>query len=204
MLKIVIAEAELEPAPVGIKGHPSFKRGDRKKGIILLDSNFHHSAMKGLKDAYRRGRPDIVHVCLLNALDSPLNKEGGLEVYVHTRNDQVIEMSPSWRVPRSYNRFVGLIEDLFEKREIVHDGLTLLRIRDMGLIELIESISDGMDIKLMHYRGDEYRPTDDAVIIIGGFPHGDFTGQLDYPRYTIYKKELMAWSVLNHVIYSLK
>ncbi|HOP09254.1 MAG TPA: 16S rRNA methyltransferase [Candidatus Methanofastidiosa archaeon] len=203
MLKIVLAESELEPVPEEIRRRRQFRNAFGDKDVVLLDSNFHHSAMKGLDDAYRRGRPDIVHVSLLNALESPLNKTGGLEFYIHTRNDQVIEMSPEWRVPRSYNRFVGLMEKLFETGKICHEETVLLKIKEMGLTDLIDDISEGMDVKLMHFQGGQYRPADNSVIIIGGFPHGDFSVDMDYPRYSIFDEELMAWSVVNHVIYSL-
>lgn len=202
MMKIVLAESELELVPESIRHHKCVKR-PKEGGVVLLDSNFHHSAMKGLPEAYRRGRPDIVHVCLLNALDSPLNRAGSLEFYVHTRNDDVIEMSPKWRVPRSYNRFVGLMENLFEQRTIEHDKDMLLNMKKMGLAELIGSISDGMEVKLMHYQGRRYAPSEDSVIIIGGFPHGDFKEDLGFEKYSICSEELMAWSVVNHVIYTL-
>jgi len=203
MLKIILAETELEPVPAKMRGDRSLRKAFEKKDTVILDSNFHHTAMRGLKDSYRRGRPDIAHVCLLNALDSPLNHKGGMEFYIHTRNDQVIEMAPDWRVPRSYNRFIGLMEKLFETRNIEHDGKTLLKMTDCGLEELIERVSVGCDVKLMHYEGDSYEPSDESVVIIGGFPHGDFNNSLDYPRYSIYSEEIMAWSVLNHVIYTL-
>jgi rRNA small subunit pseudouridine methyltransferase Nep1 len=203
MLRIVLAESELEPVPEEIRNRRSFRRSFGDKDTMLLDSNFHHSAMKGLDEAYRRGRPDIVHVSALNAMDSPLNQKGDLEFYIHTRNDQVIEVSPMWRVPRSYNRFVGLMEKLFETGRIEHDGEILLNIHRKGLVELVDDISQGMEVKLMHFKGEAYVPKDDSVIIVGGFPHGDFSTEMPYQRYSIFKKELMAWSVVNHVIYTL-
>jgi len=203
MIKIILAESELEPIPEQIRSHRALKRFVKGKDVVLLDSNFHHSAMGPLEESYRRGRPDIVHVCLLNALDSPLNKTGGLELYIHTRNDKAIYISQELRVPRSYNRFVGLIEKLFREGKIEHEGNELLRLEDRTLQQLLDEVSEGMDIKLMHYRGDEYEHSDDCVIIVGGFPHGDFKNDLDIPKYSIFHDELMAWSVVNYVLYSL-
>lgn len=201
MIKLVLAEAELEPVPRQLRRHPSMKRSSKGKDTVLLDSNYHHRAMRGLDDAYRRGRPDITHICLLNAMESPLNKRGELEFYVHTRNDEVIFIDPSWKVPKSYNRFVGLMESLFEKRVISADGTDLLRLEHMGLVDLVESIRGDMDVKVMHYEGSKYAHEQDCVIIVGGFPHGDFVSDLPYDKYTIYEEELVAWAVINTVIY---
>ena len=43
-------------------------------------------------------RPDIVHRCLLALQDSPLNKAGLLQVYIHTMDNVLIEIDPSCRV----------------------------------------------------------------------------------------------------------
>ncbi|MHC1598308.1 MAG: 16S rRNA methyltransferase [Candidatus Methanofastidiosia archaeon] len=203
MLKIVIAESELELVPHQICGHSSLRKLKlKKKPFALLDSNFYHRAMQALPDAYRRGRPDIVHICLLCAMESPLNKKGELEVYVHTRNDEVIYMSPLWKVPKSYHRFVGLMEQLFEKGRIDAGGHELLRIEKKTLLELLNDISSGFDVKVMNFHGEAYESTDNAVVVIGGFSHGDFKTKLPYEQYSIFQQELVAWSVLNHVIYT--
>jgi rRNA small subunit pseudouridine methyltransferase Nep1 len=201
MLKIIIAEAEIEPMPRSLRSLPVMKKKYGKKDVVLLDSNYHHTSMQSLPEAYRRGRPDIAHICLLNALESPLNKDGGLEVYVHTRDDKVIYIDHSWKVPKSYNRFVGLIEQLFSKRRITADGTDLLRMENKRLTDLISEVAGDMPVKVMHYKGEAYEPDSDEVLIIGGFPHGDFSNELPYPRYTIHGDELVAWAVLNHVVY---
>lgn len=54
-------------------------------------------------------RPDITHQCLLMLFDSPLNKAGLLQVYVHTSNNVLIEINPQTRIPRTYKRFAGLM-----------------------------------------------------------------------------------------------
>ncbi len=59
----------------------------------ILDRSYHHAAMKDIADSEKRGRPDIAHLCLLEALGSPLNKEGLLRTYVHTYNDYVISVA---------------------------------------------------------------------------------------------------------------
>ena len=63
----------------------------------------------------KRGRPDIVHFTLLEALGSPLNLEGLLKIYVHTYSGYVIDVRPEVRLPRDCNRFSGLMEQLFQE-----------------------------------------------------------------------------------------
>lgn len=47
--------------------------------------------------------------CLLTLLDSPLNKSGKLQVYIHTARGVLIEVNPSVRIPRTFKRFGGLM-----------------------------------------------------------------------------------------------
>lgn len=45
--------------------------------------------------------------------DSPLNRAGLLQVYVHTTNNVLIEINPQTRIPRTFKRFAGLIGNCF-------------------------------------------------------------------------------------------
>ncbi len=146
-LKIIIFEASLELVPEELWEHPSvykvaWRRGKRP-GETLLDASLHHPAIRkaGLEEAEKRGRPDIVHVLLLEATSSPLIEEGYAEVYLHTIGDYVITVWPGTRVPRNYNRFVGLMEQLFAEG-IVPPGSNnpLMTIRPMSLRSLIRSL----------------------------------------------------------------
>ncbi|WP_175058885.1 16S rRNA methyltransferase [Thermococcus sp. 2319x1] len=211
MLHLIIADSELELVPEKIRDHPSVVNYARKRGKkpdeVLLDSTYHHSALKLLEDGERRGRPDIVHLCLINALESILNREGKLRVYVHTRNDEIIYIKPETRLPRNYNRFVGLMESLFKNKAVPGD-LELLKIRKGTLSELLEEIGpDG--IFVMHENGDLLTPKEfgerlvnyaSPAVIVGGFPHGDFLSEVKGERISIYKEPLMAWSVVNEVL----
>lgn len=42
-------------------------------------------------------------------LDSPLNKAGLLQVYIHTTKNVLIEVNPHVRIPRTFKRFSGLM-----------------------------------------------------------------------------------------------
>lgn len=45
----------------------------------------------------------------MNLLDSPLNKAGLLQIFIHTRKNVLIEVNPHVRLPRTFKRFAGLI-----------------------------------------------------------------------------------------------
>ncbi len=181
MMHLVLAEAEVELVPASISSHPAVRAHARRRGKKateqLLDSSFHHSAMRKLPEAERRGRPDILHQCLLLALDSPLNRQGLLRVYVHTRNDEVIHVDPSTRIPRSYHRFVGLMEDLFKRKSIPPEK-PLLRLEKKNLAKLLGDLSSDRTIIFI----EEGHPTkwrdlfkqETVTVVVGCFPHGDF------------------------------
>ncbi|WP_297478683.1 16S rRNA methyltransferase [Thermococcus sp.] len=211
MLHLVIADSELELVPKSIVEHPAVVNYARRRGKkpeeVILDSSYHHSALKKLEDGDRRGRPDIVHICLLNALESIANREGKLRVYVHTRNDEVIYIKPETRLPRNYNRFLGLMESLF-KRGVVPKDLGLLRLEEKTLEELIGEI-DPDEVFVMHERGELIRPRDfgktlaelkNPLVIVGGFPHGDFRSPVEGRKVSLYHEPLMAWTVVNEVL----
>merc|ERR1712142_677744 len=63
-------------------------------------------------------RPDITHQCLLMLLDSPLNRAGLLQVYIHTAKNVLIEVHPQTRIPRTFDRFCGLMVQLLYKLSI--------------------------------------------------------------------------------------
>lgn len=157
------------------------RRQGRRPTELLLNSSLHHQAMRGLPDGDRRGRPDIVHVCLLLALDAPLNREGLLRTYVHTRHNKIITVDPSTRLPRMFNRFTGLIEHLFLTGEAPPER-PLLRLENASLAELIERIKSKKIItfselgqrKLCRELFDGLSKEDEVCVVVGGFPRGEF------------------------------
>ena len=42
-------------------------------------------------------------------MDSPLNKAGRLQVYIHTNKNVLIEVNPRTRIPRTFARFSPLM-----------------------------------------------------------------------------------------------
>jgi rRNA small subunit pseudouridine methyltransferase Nep1 len=51
----------------------------------------------------------------LTLLDSPLNKAGLLQIYIHTSRGVLIEVNPCVRIPRTFRRFSGLMVQLLHK-----------------------------------------------------------------------------------------
>ncbi|MET1160590.1 MAG: 16S rRNA methyltransferase [Thermoprotei archaeon] len=214
-LTIILLESALELVPVEIVNHPAVIKNAvrRKKKPLetLLDTSLHYHAMKNLRDREKRGRPDIVHVSLLEALESPLNKEGLLKIVVHTYPGHVIFIKPETRLPRNYNRFVGLMEQLLTTGKVppdsddplmyvktipLEDVLNSLRVN--GLIILRENAPRKKPIEIV-----EEALRENLAVGIGGFPHGDFSEyvlKLSSKQYSIYDKPLTTWIVVSRII----
>jgi rRNA small subunit pseudouridine methyltransferase Nep1 len=124
VISLVIAEAALETVPVQIIDHPSVRNYAQRMGRppdqTLLDRSYHHSAMvhANLKSQWKRGRPDIVHFALMEALSTPLFMRRKVNVYLHTINDRLISIGENLHIPKSYFRFEALMTDLFKKKVI--------------------------------------------------------------------------------------
>ncbi len=189
---LLLADAAVELVPREIWRHPAVEGYARRRGKrpenTLLDSSYHYPAMRGLAAAERRGRPDILHITLLETLGSPLNKAGMLRVFCHTQSGLIIEVSPSVRLPRNYDRFKGLLEKLLVEGVIsTEKGETLLRARKRGLREwLREAYGDGAGLLLLSETGQpasertliERASTGRAVFALGCFPRGDFSEEV--------------------------
>lgn len=173
--------------------------------------------MKTLALNEKRGRPDIVHIALLEALGSPLNKERLLQIHVHTLNDYVIWVNPETRLPRNCNRFVSLMEQLFEFGRIPPEGneAVLLSLKKQTLTQLINEIKPSHILALSRIGrpealeatisklSKEKRP----VVLVGGFPHGNFsesTTRLADEIVCVDKEMLETWTVVSRAIYEFE
>lgn len=212
MLNLILAQSELELVPEKIASHPSIAKmarsREKKPTELLLDSNFHHSAMDKIAEPQRRGRPDLIHHTLLLALSSPLNLSGLLSTYVHTRNDEVISIDPKAQIPQSYNRFVGLMEQVLAEKKT-----PFLTMEKMGVEELIKKtgadyaalLSEGGTRTSPRKLGQALAEKKNPAFMVGGFPHGDFSKEiyaLASEQYCIDPEPLKAWAVSTRVIYS--
>jgi len=89
-----------------------------KKGKEIMNCDDHRNQISRSGKDFASYRPDIVHDCLKSLLDSPLNKAGKLQIYIHTANNILIEISPTLRIPRTYKRFAGLMAELVDRHKI--------------------------------------------------------------------------------------
>ncbi|KZS14133.1 Ribosomal RNA small subunit methyltransferase NEP1 [Daphnia magna] len=95
-LIVILEQAQLESAKIG-------------RDFELLNCDDHIGFLKKHNREPSSCRPDITHQCLLMLLDSPLNRAGLLQVYIHTAKNVLIEVNPQTRIPRTYSRFAGLM-----------------------------------------------------------------------------------------------
>ena len=212
---LVLVEAGLEPVPAEISEHPAVRKFAGRKGKqptqVLLDRSYHHHAMKSLRNGHKRGRPDIVHFCLLEALGSPLNNEGVLEVFVSTLGGYTLEVNTKVRLPRVYERFKGVIEQLFEKGVVeAETGEVLLRLEREPLEKLLARIKPSLKVLLSErgrlismYEMGRLLESPRPAFMVGAFPHGDFTPEtrrLADVEVSIWGGTLDAWTVVSRAL----
>ncbi|CAG8632889.1 2441_t:CDS:2 [Paraglomus occultum] len=96
----------------------------------LLNCDDHYAYLDKMGKTFSDARPDITHQCLMQLLDSPLNKAGLLQVYIHTARNVLIEVNPHVRIPRTFKRFCGLMVQLLHKLCITseNNSVKLLRV----------------------------------------------------------------------------
>ncbi len=215
LLSLIIAEAALELVPKSIARHPSVARDaarkDKRPEKILLDRSYHHAAMQGLKDAERRGRPDLVHFALLEATSIPLYQKDMLRVYVHTYGGRILYLGERVRLPKSFHRFEGVVEDLFAKRKVMTEDRVLMELKDKSFVELISEIGSGKVIGLSRIgaKSDAEEVAriavdNDAALVVGGFPRGHFSKQVEREldaTYSISDLGLEAHVVIARILY---
>jgi rRNA small subunit pseudouridine methyltransferase Nep1 len=214
LLSLVIAESALELVPEELQNHNSVlasaRKFNKKPSEILLDVSWHFAAMKKIKNEIKRGRPDLVHFCLLEACSIPIYFENRLQVFVHTIDDRVIFFDRSVRLPKSYHRFAGLIEKLYLEGKIEENGKKLLEIKKMNFSDLIKKIGPGQIIGLSSkgdsssYQQVSEEMDDNTCIIVGGFAKGQFSDDIkkrfDKTR-SVDKNPLEAHIIISRILY---
>jgi rRNA small subunit pseudouridine methyltransferase Nep1 len=220
MINLVYVETSIELVPIEIVHHPSVRRNAKRRGKppeeTLLDRSLHHWAMKNLSKQEKRGRPDIIHYLLLEALGSPLNKEGKLKTWVNTLQDLSIIFDPNTRIPRDFNRFKSLIEQLFlDGRTPPLGDHALIEIRRQELSQLFELIKPEIVIALSSHGekssfesiATEISKYENPIVMIGAFPLGPFeekTSKLANQVLSVYPDPLEAWTVNSRMIYEIE
>ncbi|KAH9165215.1 Nep1-domain-containing protein [Lactarius sanguifluus] len=113
-LFVVLEQACLEAYKVSNTGKSRNGREDEAKYTLRNCDDTQGILAKTGRDI-ADARPDITHQCLLTLLDSPLNKAGRLQVYIH--KGTLIEVKHV-RIPRTFKRFSGLMVQLLHKLSI--------------------------------------------------------------------------------------
>ncbi len=219
MLTLILVESALETIPkqlwkyTAVQKYAELRR--KHPRFIILDRSYHHSVMKRLEQNEKRGRPDIVHFALLEALGSPLNRERLLTVYTHTYRDDVIWINSETRLPRNCNRFASLMEQLYEFKRIPTEEKgesALLTLRHQTLTALMSAIKPTHTLALS--RIGKPRTLETTVkniishkrpaVLIGGFPRGhpsQSTLKLADEIVSIDRETLETWTVVSRLIY---
>ena len=189
MVSVILAESSLELVPSELKHHPSVVSHARKLGKvpseILLDNSWHFAAMKGITDELKRGRPDLVHFSILEATTIPLYLQNKIKLYVHTINDKVIYFGENVHIPKSYHRFEGVIEKLFQEKKITANNDVLLEIKDKTFSELLDEINPSEIIgfstkgKPSTYEKIASDISNNTCIVVGGFQKGHFSESIE-------------------------
>lgn len=185
--QLIFVEASLEKIPKTLWKHPSVisdsKRRRRHPSKILLYVPIHYTALKKYNiPTGKKGRPDILHRSLITALDSPFNKEGQLNIYVHTQENILISVNSSIRIPLNYYRFEGLMIQLLEEGRIPPNGKdSLMKIEDTSLLEFIRK--NKRDIYILSRRGKMINKEIVSnmmgnSILIGAFQDGEISREI--------------------------
>ncbi len=188
MISLILSESALELVPSELKHHPSVISHAQKLGKhtseILLDNSWHFAAMKGIKNEMKRGRPDLVHFSILEATTIPLYHKNKIKLFVHTIDDKVIYFGQNVHIPKSYHRFEGLVEKLYQEKKIIANNDVLLEIKERTFSELLDEIAPSRVIGFStegtssSYEKIAAEISDDTCIVLGGFQKGNFSDSI--------------------------
>ena len=187
------------------------KVGKGKEGKYhLLNSDDHQGILRKHSRDISDYRPDIAHQCLLALLDSPLNKAGKLQVYVRTQRNVLIEINPYTRIPRTFNRFAGLMVQLLHKLSIRAVGSTekLLNVIRNPITDHLptrcQRIGMSGDAEVVPVR-DFIRtlPVNEPVVFfIGAMAHGEDNFEFAEKKISVSEYPLAAASVCSRICHA--
>lgn len=220
MLQLLFVETALELVPKELITHPSVRRNAERRGKkpheTLLNRSLHHFAMKESLIYVKRGRPDIIHFCLLAALGSPLNKSGHLKITVQTVNNEQIAVDPSTRIPRDCNRFNSLMEQLLLEGKIpTNSDKPLMYLKKGNLPQIKKYLKPSSTIaftshgkfKRLEEICTDYPKGSKPLMIIGAYPVGPMSEEIITnvdETYSIYHESLEAWIVVSRLLYEFE
>lgn len=218
MVKLILLESSLELVPRELHKEPDVIRSARRYEIpperLILDKSLHYKSMRNLERKWKRGRPDIVHVCLLIATDSLIFRRGLLEVYFHTLDGRVFKVRSDTRIPKHLERFKGVMADLLRANKVPPNSSEPLIFKVYDSLE--EFVAREGKLLLLWEKGEPATPDAIAkealeggyVIGVGAFPKGDFeasTLRLAFKKYAIAEGyPMQSWSVVAKLICALE
>jgi len=148
----------------------------------LLNCDDHQGILKKHNRDFSLSRPDIAHQCLLMLFDSPLNKAGLLQVYVHTQKNVLFKIHHQTRIPRTYKRFAGLMVQLLHEYKIQalqEEGhKTLLKVIKNPISAYLPPTSRKIgtsckgDLVDLNKFVTEMNPQEPVVFVVGALPKG--------------------------------
>ena len=216
MLHVILLDCALELVPRELTSLKQIQkhatRRGKKPNELLLDQTHHGQSMTKLSDGERRGRPDITFLSLMSLLETPLCKEGLLSVHLHLQDGRIIEVRSDVRLPRNYDRFVGLMEQLLLKGRVPPTGDSLLHISEVSLGNLISKLKDRTNeaMTFLAIEGGQktsienlrnllpQNPKVPVIVGIGAFPHGNLSEEIIAIFDTSIELDtevMMAWQV---------
>eukprot|EP01023_Acetabularia_acetabulum_P004796 TRINITY_DN12030_c0_g5_i1.p2 TRINITY_DN12030_c0_g5~~TRINITY_DN12030_c0_g5_i1.p2 ORF type:complete len:231 (-),score=27.55 TRINITY_DN12030_c0_g5_i1:725-1417(-) len=165
----VLEGAQLEVGKVG-------------KNFALLNSDDHGRYLQNKQLDPAEYRPDICHQALLTILDSPLNKAGKIKgIFIKTTKNQLIQVNPGIRLPRTFRRFAGLIVQLLQQLSVrATDGSgKLLKLLKNDLSKhlpvgsrLIGFSKEGSQKDMFEFVNDLQKISGQYVFVVGAFSKG--------------------------------
>src|SRR5918999_805113 len=196
-ISIILAESALEIIPKELRNNylilDYLKKVDKSANEVLLDKSYHYSAMREekIESLWKRGRPDLVHICLMSVLSTPLFLRNLVNVYVHTIDNKVIFIGKQVRIPKSFRRFEGLMIKLFQEKEIKGNVKDDNRYRYLLKIEKNMTFDNLLNKIIQPDK-------------IGGFPNGQFSQNIRerfHMTYAITNEQLEAHVVISRLVY---
>jgi rRNA small subunit pseudouridine methyltransferase Nep1 len=220
---MILLECALELIPSELSSLKQIQKHAARRGKkpteILLDQSHHGREMTRLEDGLQRGRPDILFHSLISLLETPLCKSGYLTLHLHLQDGRIIEINPEVRLPRNYDRFIGLFEQLLLKGQVPIEGTPLLKITRKSLSDLVTELKKGSSdaLSILAIENGLRTPIDSlhsklphdaslpVIVGVGAFPHGDFSGELVKLFETHLELDIevmMAWHVCAEILWT--
>jgi len=215
LYSLVIAEAAIEIVPQILRNHPSVKNHSKRVGRdsneILLDISYHHKAMveKNMQEWWKRGRPDIVHFDLVEALSTPLFMQKKLQVYVSTFDNKLIIINQDLRIPKSYFRFERLMTSIFNNHKKKSSPNLIDLKENVSFNDLIEKIIRPDLLFGFSVQGTKSKISDillhnvvnnskNYCFVIGGFQRGHFSERINQTFNNLFS--ISPYSLESHVV----